>query len=67
MDFPMENYAFVKGFDNRQFDDYGGDIALRTDESILLVTNTINANTKNYDTWLLDLKADGKMNRNNFV
>ncbi len=62
MDFPMENYAFVKGFDNRQFDDYGGDIALRTDESILLVTNTINANTKNYDTWLLDLKADGKMN-----
>ena len=40
VDFPFENYGFIKGFDNNQIDDFGGDVALRPNGEILLVGNS---------------------------
>ncbi len=67
MDFPMENYQFVKGYDNQQFDDYGGDIALKADGSILLAVNTLKAKDSYYDTWMLQLNNQGVMQTNQFL
>lgn len=67
MDFPMENYKFIKGFDNAKQNDYGGDMALRSNGEILLIANTIQADKSNYDSWLLGLDAEGTMKWNKIL
>lgn len=61
MDFPMENYKFIKGFDNSKMVDYGGDLALRPNGELLLLANTKKEAGEMFDIWLLGLDAEGKM------
>lgn len=59
--FPMENYKFVKGFDNQQFNDFGGGIAKRPNGELVVVSSTRKAEGEMYDSWILGLDANGKM------
>jgi hypothetical protein len=67
MDFPMDNYQFIKCFDNKSMPDYGGDIALRVNGNLLVVANTKPADSLMYDAWLLNLDKDGKMLNNHII
>ncbi|PKQ64818.1 hypothetical protein BZG02_02920 [Labilibaculum filiforme] len=60
-DFPMENYQFVKGFDNQQLNDFGGGIAKRPNGELVVATTSRKAEGEMYDSWLLGLDASGKM------
>lgn len=59
--FPMENYTFVKGFDNQQFNDFGGGIAKRPNGELVVAASSRKAEGEMYDSWLLGLNASGKM------
>ncbi len=61
MDFPMENYKFIKGFDNKNINDFGGSLALRPTGELLVIANTKPAEDKMYDAWFLGLNGEGKM------
>ncbi|MBI9069085.1 MAG: hypothetical protein JEZ09_17440 [Salinivirgaceae bacterium] len=67
IDFPMENYSFIKGFDNNKINDFGGDIAIRPNGEILLVGNSKKAADEMNDVWMLGLSAEGKMNWNTII
>ncbi len=67
MDFPMENYKFVRGYDNLGLDDFGGSVIKRANGEIVLVTNSKKSEEEGYDTWLLGLDANGKMLWNSFL
>jgi outer membrane protein assembly factor BamD (BamD/ComL family) len=67
MDFPMENYKFIKGYDNSKLTDYGGDLALRPNGELLVLANTRKAQGEMFDVWLLGLDAEGKMNWNKIL
>ncbi len=67
MDFPMENYLFIKGFDNQQFNDFGGSVIKRPNGEIVLVANSKKSKDNMYDTWLLGLDQNGKMVWNSFL
>ena len=60
-DFPMENYQFVKGFDNQQFNDFGGGIAKRPNGELVVAASSRKAEGEMYDSWLLGLDTSGKM------
>ncbi|MBL4559830.1 MAG: hypothetical protein JKX79_02480 [Labilibaculum sp.] len=60
-DFPMGNYKFVKGFDNQQFNDFGGGIAKRPNGELVVAASSRKAEGEMYDSWLLGLNASGKM------
>ncbi|MRT93637.1 Clp protease ClpP [Ancylomarina sp. 16SWW S1-10-2] len=60
-DFPKEDYTFVKGFDNQQFNDFGGGIAKRPNGELVVVSTTRKAVDAMYDSWILGLDANGKM------
>ncbi|MDQ1770438.1 hypothetical protein GQR60_03220 [Labilibaculum sp. A4] len=60
-DFPKENYQFVKGFDNQQFNDFGGGIAKRPNGELVVAASSCKAEGEMYDSWLLGLDASGKM------
>lgn len=60
-DFPEENYQFVKGFDNQEFNDFGGGIATRPNGELVVVSATPKAEGQMYDSWILGLDANGKM------
>lgn len=61
MDFPMENYLFIKGYDNKNMNDFGGDVVLRPNGEILVIANTKISDDDMYDAWLLGLNSEGKM------
>lgn len=61
MDFPMENYLFIKGFDNQGMNDFGGDVVLRPNGEILLISNTKKSKDDMHDGWFLSLNSEGKM------
>lgn len=65
--FPFANYHFVKGYDNQDFDDFGGAAIQRPNGEIVLVTNSKATKDKMYDTWLLGLNQEGKMVWNSFL
>lgn len=66
--FPMDNYKFVRGYDNLGFEDFGGSIVKRkNNDELLLVCNSKKQESENYDTWLLGLDKDGKMLWNSFL
>jgi tetratricopeptide (TPR) repeat protein len=65
--FPMDNYSFFKGFDNQGLSDYGGDLAVRSNGEIVVVTNTPRAKDEMYESWLLGLNSEGKMNWNKML
>lgn len=67
MDFPMENYQFVRGYDNQQFNDFGGSIIQRAKGDYVLVINSKRSKDDMYDNWLLGLDAEGKMVWNSFL
>lgn len=60
-EFPAENYKFVKGFDNQQFNDFGGGIAQRPNGELVVAASSRKAEGTMYDSWLLGLDASGKM------
>ncbi|MGQ1908818.1 hypothetical protein ACT3CE_03415 [Marinifilum sp. RC60d5] len=59
--FPDENYKFVKGFDNQQFNDFGGGIAKRPNGELVVAASSRKAEGEMYDSWLLGIDASGKM------
>jgi len=61
MDFPVENYLFIKGFDNQNISEYGGSLAYQGDGQLIVVTNTKPDINSLYDSWLLELDKSGKM------
>ncbi|MFA6402102.1 MAG: hypothetical protein WCX31_10825 [Salinivirgaceae bacterium] len=65
--FPMDNYKFMKGFDNQQLNDYGGDLGLRSTGEIVLVANTPKSKGEMVDSWLIGLNTEGKMNWNKML
>jgi len=65
--FPMENYKFMKGFDNQQLNDYGGDLGMRSTGEIVMVANTPRSKGEMIDSWLIGLNAEGKMNWNKLL
>lgn len=66
--FPMDNYKFVRGYDNLGFDDFGGAIVKRkSNDELLLVCNSKKQENESYDTWLLGLDKEGKMLWNSFL
>jgi len=67
MDFPMENYKFIKGYDNKNMNDFGGDIIVKTNGEILLIANTKIDKNSMQDAWFLSLDANGKMLSNNIL
>lgn len=67
LDFPVENYKMVKIFDNQNLPERGGDVALRTNGELLLVTNSYKSKDEMTDSWLLGLNAEGKMLWNKFL
>jgi outer membrane protein assembly factor BamD (BamD/ComL family) len=60
-DFPIGNYKFAKGFDNQQFNDFGGGIAKRPNGELVVAAASRKAEGKMYDSWLLGLDTSGKM------
>ena len=66
-DFPMENYKFVKGFDNQQLNDFGGGIAKRPNGELVVAASSRKAEGMMYDSWLLGLDTSGKMIWNKFL
>ncbi|MDE5417257.1 hypothetical protein L3049_04485 [Labilibaculum sp. DW002] len=66
-DFATENYKFVKGFDNQQFNDFGGGIASRPNGELLVAASSRKAEGEMHDSWLLGLDASGKMIWNKFL
>ncbi len=60
-DFPMGNYKFVKGFDNQQFNDFGGGIAKRPNGDLVVAASSRKAEGEMYDSWLLGIDTTGKM------
>ena len=60
-DFPVENYTFVKGFDNHQLNDFGGGIAKRPNGEFVVAASSRKAEGEMYDSWLLGLDTSGKM------
>jgi outer membrane protein assembly factor BamD (BamD/ComL family) len=67
MDFPMENYKFIKGFDNQNMNDFGGDVAIRPNGDILVLANTKKGEGEMNDAWFLGLNSEGKMLYNNIL
>lgn len=67
MKFPMENYKFIRAYDNLGLDDFGGSVIKRPNGEIVLVTNSKKQKNDSYDTWLLGLDANGKMLWNSFL
>ncbi len=67
MDFPMENYLFIKCFDNQNMNDFGGDVVVRPNGEILVIANTKKTADDMNDAWLLGLNAEGKMIWNRIV
>ncbi len=67
MDFPMENYLFIKGFDNQNMNDFGGDLIVRPNGEILVIANTKKSADDMNDAWLLGLNAEGKMLWNRII
>ncbi len=67
MDFPMENYVFIKGYDNQQFKDFGGSVIKRPNGEIVLIANSKKSKDDMYDTWLLGLDQNGNMTWNSFL
>jgi outer membrane protein assembly factor BamD (BamD/ComL family) len=61
MNFPMDNYKFIKAFDNKSMKDFGGDLALLPNGNILVIANTKMSEDAMYDVWGLTLDANGKM------
>lgn len=61
MDFPRENYIFIKGFDNQNMNDFGGNVVVRQSGEILVIGNTKISKDDMYDAWLLGLNSEGKM------
>jgi len=49
MDFPMENYQFVRGYDNQQFNDFGGSIIQRAKGDYVLIVNSKRTQNDMYD------------------
>lgn len=67
MDFPMENYKFIKSFDNQEISDFGGSVIKKANGELVLVTNSKTSSDEMYDTWLIGLNAEGKMMWNSFL
>jgi len=67
MDFPTENYKFIKAYDNQDFNDFGGAAIQRPNGEIVLVSNSKASKDKMYDTWLLGLNQEGQMVWNSFL
>ncbi|RLD73251.1 MAG: hypothetical protein DRJ10_18040, partial [Bacteroidetes bacterium] len=67
MDFPMENYQLIKGFDNQNMNDFGGDIALLPNGEILVISNSKKSEEDMHDGWFLRLNSEGKMLQNNIL
>ena len=65
--FPEEDYTFVKGFDNQQFNDFGGGIATRPNGELVVAASSRKTEGEMYDSWLLGLDASGKMIWNKFL
>ncbi len=59
--FPMEDYKFVRGFDNQQFNDFGGGIAKGPNGELVVAASSRKAEGEMYDSWLLGLNTSGKM------
>ncbi len=56
-----ENYAFIRGFDNSQIDDFGGGVVKCPNGEILLVGNTKKTADDLYDVWILALDTQGNL------
>lgn len=67
MDFPMEDYKFIKAFDNQGISDFGGSVVKKNNGEIVVVANSKLSKDDRYDTWLLGLDAEGKMKWNSFL
>ncbi|WP_439185038.1 hypothetical protein [Carboxylicivirga taeanensis] len=66
-EFPAEDYQFVKVYDNREFNDFGGGIAQRPDGQLVVAASSRKAEGEMNDSWLLGLDASGKMIWNKFL
>lgn len=67
MNFPMDNYIFIKAFDNKNINDFGGDLAVMPNGNILVVANTKMSKDAMFDVWGLTLDSKGKMLKNIIV
>lgn len=67
MDFPMENYKFIKGFDNQGFNDFGGDVAVRPNGNVLVLGNSKRDTGSMNDVWVIGLNTEGKMLWNTLI